>query len=161
MGIVNNRICYADHNVVLDEKLYKNWAGGGFKYMKEVGGALQPAGRANRHRQQLQAMSDDGSWTIELPQIDISPMYRSEAEERHPQNYLPEQMLATVYLHNGHQLKVIFISHCNRSQSFRPLWDAMYQRGIKISMAQRRAAEARYIVDYEAIVKCHAARGGV
>ena len=151
MKIVNNRICFASHNVVLDPSVHDARP----EYIWQVAQALTPNARPSLHKMQLNSFSSINTFAIELPQIDIKPMYASEYQERHPTMHLPEQMLATVYLHDGKQLMVIFVGHCRRRESFQPLWNAMYQRGIHIGKAQRRVAEARYFANYDAAVKLY------
>lgn len=150
MNIVKNRICYADHNVVCDPEVYSE------QYITEMAASLSFVARPNVHKEELRRMNNDGSWTIELPKVHLENFWQSEAAER--LGKLPTHILARVTLFNGQYDHHIFVGHCARSESFQPLWKAMYQCGIKIGKAQRRVAEAKYFAAYDKFLADYYAR---
>lgn len=150
MNIVKNRICYTTHNVVCDPDCADA------DYMVAMADSLTPDARPKVHKEELEAMNNDGSWTIELPIVHLENFWDSEIAER--RNQLPTRILARVTLHNGQYDHTIFVGHCARNESFQPLWKTMYQRGIRIGKAQRRRAEAEYFVAYDKAVAEYNAR---
>lgn len=152
--IVDNRICYADHNVVLREDLHKLDTDRVF----DKASVLTIDGRAGAHRNEIERFELVGSgkiWSIELPIVTIEPMYNSEDQERHPACYLPGRMLCKITLHNGNYQKVIFVATCCKEQGFKHLWDKAYRCRIKIGKAQRRVAEAQYNAAYKVALKAY------
>lgn len=159
--IVNNRICYSDHNVVLCEKLWaedRNFAG---NYLMDMADHLTEHGRAGAHRRELEGMNNDGSWTIELPTITLQPQYNREYQERHPTMYIPNKMLCMIGLHNGNYHKVIFVAEALRTEGARKIWTHAYQSGFKIGKAQRRVAEAQYEAAYVKAVEAYKTANGL
>lgn len=144
--IVNNRICYANHNVLLDPTLHRNLP----NYVLEMEDALTPDGTAEQHKKELEGFNNDGSWEVELPTITITPMWTTEAARMAGE--LPARMLAVATLSNGNRDEVIFTGHCARHESFYPLYGAMSQRGIDVGRKARREAETEYFKQYDAIV---------
>jgi hypothetical protein len=144
--IVNNRICYADHNVVLDEKLWKQDRAFAGNYLIDMANHLTERGRAGLHRRELGDMNNNGSWTIELPVIRLVPAYQSEYAERHPESNRPTDMLCMMMLNNGNYDKVIWVRQVGIEEGFKTLWLQAYQQGLRIGKAQRRVAEAQFRV---------------
>jgi hypothetical protein len=134
--IVNNRICYPDHNVVLDILLHRQDP----SYIFDMEEALTEKAGPTAHEEELEAMNNDSSWTIELPTVTIVP-YKD-----------PARMLATVELFDGNKQKVIFAAHCARSESFQPLWEAMRKQKIFFGSFVRKDAETKYFALYDALV---------
>lgn len=60
MKIEANAIIYPDHKVVLKLALHKAMP----DYIHEMAATLSPTGDSDCHRQELEDMNNDGSWTI-------------------------------------------------------------------------------------------------
>lgn len=131
MRIVNNRICYADFNVVLPED----------QDPFNVAQLFDHNTRAGVIRQTLEAANIPH--TIERPEVTLRPAYRSEYQSRNPYYYLPNCVECKVLLHNGNYMKLIFCCKALPTE-LDLIWKTMYQRGIRIPMALRRTAEAKY-----------------
>lgn len=143
--IVNNRICYANHNVLCAERIVTS------DIMLEIEAALTPHGDAKLHRAQLDSFPNVGTYCeIEKPVLTIAPFWDNEKAELRCE--IPTRMLATVTLHNGNQPKVICVTHCARSESFLALYGVMSQHGIDVGRKARREAETNYFKMYDALV---------
>lgn len=147
--IVDNRICYKTHNVVLEHSLFRNMVNP-MDYLLEMEAGLTPEGDARLHKAQLDSFNNDGSWEIEKPKLTITPFHDSEKAEIRCE--IPTKMLATVTLHNGNFNKVICAVHCARSESFYPLYGTMEKLGIDVGRKARRDAETEYFKQYDALV---------
>lgn len=131
MRIVNQRICYADFNVVLPEG----------ENPFDIAELFDDHIRCGAMRRFLREHAVPH--TIERPEVTLRPAYESEYQERHADQYLPDRVQCEVLLHNGNYMKLIFC--CKALPTELPLiWKAMYQRGLRIPMALRRVAEAKY-----------------
>lgn len=143
--IVNNRICYANHNILCDASVATS------DVLLEIEAALTPSGDAKLHRAQLDSFPNVGSYCkIELPTLTIVNMWVSEGAELRRE--LPTRMLAIATLSNGNYEKVLCQANCARSESFLPLYGAMNQRGIDVGRAARREAETNYFKLYDSYV---------
>lgn len=143
--IVNNRICFANHNVVCDPKVFSS------DYMLDIAELLPKDATAGVHRQILKDNNNDGSWTIEMPTIELTPFHDSDYAERNDR--LPNRILGKALLHNGNYEKLIFAVHCDRSQSFEPIWTAMQRAGIRVGKLRRVHAECAYFAMYDKVVE--------
>ncbi len=133
--IVNNRICYANHNVVLDSIYHRNDPSAIF----DLEECLTPNGGVTAHEEDLAELPSAKFVTIERPTVTIVP-YKD-----------PARMLATVELFDGNKQKVIFAAHADRSDSFQPLWEAMRKQKIFFGSFARRDAETKYFALYDAL----------
>lgn len=142
--IVNNRICYADHNVVLDEAYFK--ANGQFaqEYILEMGHSLTEGASSHEHRAELFEMNNDGTWTIEMPEIELRPTYASEVQEHRPEWYLPTGIQVEVYLHNGNYRKLLTVFRQPNCTPFKIIFQMLYQAGYPVGAVSRRKARQKY-----------------
>lgn len=131
MRIVNQRICYADFNVVLPEGQDPFTVAQLFDHSARSGVIRQTLNSANI------------PYTIERPEVTLRPAYRSEYQSRNPYYYLPDCVECRVLLHDGNRMKLIFACKALPTE-LDLIWKTIYQRRIYIPMAQRRAAEAKY-----------------
>lgn len=147
--IVNNRICFLNHNIVLDPALHATMP----DYIFEIAEGLSEAGGPSDHRQELEDMNNDGSWTIELPTIELKNHWHSESAER--RGDLPTQILAIVTLHNGSYNKVLAVFSCTRNESFQPIWRALREAKLYFGRKARKEAETEYFKKYDAVVSAY------
>jgi hypothetical protein len=135
MRIVNNRICYPTHNILLDHNV-------------DPFAAAEIVENCNTATKQSRALQDANIvHTIERPIVKMQPHYQSERQERHPEMFLPTQVLFTVTQHNGNYEKVIAVYTCNRNE-IREVWKRLYQQGIKCGARYRRFVERQFNVAY-------------
>ncbi len=137
--IVNNRICYDNHNIVVEARLYRDQP----DIVFDIQEALTPEGDAKLHRAQLDSFPNVGTYCeVERPTMRITP------DPIAPTSH----MVAVVTLFNGNYHKELCTARCARSESFYPLYGAMSQKGIDVGRKARREAETEYFKLYDAIV---------
>lgn len=138
MRIVNNRICYPTHNIVVDHNTNP------FEAAEVIENFHTPT-------QQSRALTEANiTHVIERPIVKMQPHYASEAQERHPNIFLPTQVLFTVTQHNGNYEKVIAVYTCHRNE-IREVWKRLYQQGIKYGANYRRFVERQFNAAYNEI----------
>ena len=140
--IVNNRICYRDHNVVHNEACHKQLPG----YILEMADFLAEHGTAQIHELQLQT-STFSNWSIERPTVVFCPIHSGKCADW----LLPDRIQAEVMLHNGNYMRHLFAATIATTDPFKLLWDNMYQNGIKIGSLQRRRVEADFHVEMDKV----------
>lgn len=138
MRIVNNRICYPTHNIVVDHNVDP------FDAAEVIENCHTPT------KQSHTLQEANIPHIIERPTVQMKPHYGSETQERHPGMFLPTQVLFTVTLHNGNHEKVIAMYTCNRNE-IREVWKRLYQQGIKCGAGYRRFVERQFDASYNEI----------
>lgn len=138
MRIVNNRICYPTHNILLDHSTDP------FDAAEVIENCHTPTQQAIA----LHAANIDA--TFEFPEITFKPHYASEANERKPHLGLPTQIRVEAFLHNGNYSKLI---HCTVHNTYPECWNALYQNNIRVGAIARKQIEARYMLAFNLAVK--------
>lgn len=135
MRIVNNRICYPTHNILLDHNT-------------DPFDAAEVIENCHTAAQQSRALQEANiGHYVERPTVTMQPQYASETQEHHPEMFLPTQVLFTVTQHNGNYEKVIAVYTCNRNE-IRQVWKRLYQQGIKCGARYRRFVERQFNASY-------------
>lgn len=150
--IVNNRICFTNHNVVLDPSVHAARP----DYIFELAEVLTQGAKPSTHLEELEAFTSIPCYAIERPDITIVPFHNSEGAER--MGLIPTRMLCTATLFNGNYNHIIAMVHCNRSESFQPIWQTLHKSGITVPTITRRAVETKYFELYDQAVATYNAR---
>lgn len=143
--IVNNRICYPTHNILVERTVWT------MDHMLKIEAALTPDGNARLHRAQLDSFPNVGTYCeIENPTIIITPYWADSLSQN--TQAIPPRMHIIVTLHDGNKPKVLCSATCDRSESFYPLYGTMEKLGIDVGRKARREAETEYFKKYDALV---------
>ncbi len=80
--IVNNRICFPDHNVVFDEQSYREFGPNvGMAHMIDTANILKHDASAGVHEEFLMALNIGPKWSIERPTITFKPMHSGKERD--------------------------------------------------------------------------------
>lgn len=140
MRIVNNRICYPTHNILL------NHSTDPFDAAEVIENCHTPTAQSIA----LEAANIPA--TFEYPEITFKPHYASEVNERKSHLGLPTQIRVEAFLHNGNYSKLIHCTVHNRAD-IKDCWDTLYVNNLRVGAIRRKQIETRYNTAYNILVE--------
>lgn len=143
--IYENRIQFPTHNVLCDPDVYSA------DYMVDMNANLSESGTPAQHRKELEGMNNDGTWTIELPTIELRCAWQNDRGPRMAQ--YPDLIWGIAILPKYNYNHWLIQARCKRSESFQPIWQAFKDAGVKVGQKRRQAAEKAYFAAYDAAVE--------
>lgn len=143
--IYQNRIQYPTHNVLCDPAVHTE------DYIIDMAKSLTDNRTAAQHRKELNDMNNDGTWTIELPTIELRCAWQNDRGPRMAQ--YPDLIWGIAHLPKDNYFHWIQQARCKRSESFQPIWQAFKDAGIKVGPKRRQEAEKAYFATYDALVE--------